>query len=65
MAKPEPRKFRDIVSVLGISIIAIMVVAFVSWMAYNAGYKDGVTDYQQWLLRMQHSSAGSSYKEAM
>lgn len=50
-------KFRDIVSVLAISVIAVVVVFFIASWAYNLGYHNGVDTMMQYFQSQTDSSS--------
>lgn len=62
MAKQPVRKFRDYVSVIGISILAVLVMTVLVHIAYSYGYRDGQMDVMRWLQGMSKQIAppGSS-----
>lgn len=43
------RKFKDTVSILGISILAILVVSCIASYFYHMGYHDGIANFLDWL----------------
>jgi hypothetical protein len=62
MAKQPVRKFRDYVSVVGISILAVLVIVVIANMAYHFGYRDGQLSVMEWLQSVSKGIAppGSS-----